>query len=117
MDDRLLNFGLVTLGSSSAAYSANEVNFAVETYDLSNLENAILVIVADGAVTSADISLYSGAATAPTTAIHTYPTIAAMADGDRLELALPLTCSQYLRVGGKGTGKIRAWIEEGGKSA
>ena len=117
MDDKLLYFGEVTLGSEGAGYSANEVNFEVDSYDLSNLEDAILVVIANGAVTAAEISLYSGAATAPTTALHTYPTIAAMADGDRVELSLPLTCSQYLRVGGEGTGKIIAWIEEGGKSA
>lgn len=117
MNDRLLNFGLVALSSSAVAYSANEINFETDAYDLSNLEDAILVIVADGAVTSAEITLCSGATTAPTTVLLTYPTISAMADGDRKELALPLACSRYLRVGGKGTGKIRAWIEEGGKSA
>lgn len=118
MNDADLHFGLVTLGSSSAVgYSANCVDFRVEIEDLANLQDAVLVIVADGAVSAADISLFSGSTDNPTTSIRDYPQIASMADGERKELDLPLTCSRYLRVGGEGTGKITAWIEIGGKSA
>lgn len=117
MRDALLDFGLITLGSSAAGYSANCTDFEVGTEDLANLLNAVLVITADGAVTTAKISLYSGSSDNPTTSIHDYPSIASMADGDRIELQLPLTCSRYLRVGGTGTGKVRAAIEMGGKSA
>ena len=117
MRDALLDFGLITLGSSAAAYSANCTDFEVETEDLSNLLPAVLVITAEGAVTTAKISLYSGAADNPTTSIHDYPAIASMADGDVVKLALPLTCKRFLRVGGTGTGKIHAAIEMGGKSA
>ncbi len=118
MNDATLNFGLITLGSSAAAYSANTIDFEVAEQDLSNLEKAVLVIVADGAVSSAALALYSGSSDNPTTKLGGgYPTISAMADGDRIELELPLTCSRYLRVGGTGTGKVKAFIEMGGKSA
>ena len=117
MMDATLNFGLITLGSSTAGYSANHVDFKVEEEDLSNLLPAVLVITANGAVTNAKLSLYSGASDNPTTSIHDYPAIASMADGDVVKLALPLTCKQFLRVGGTGTGKVTAHIEVGGKSA
>lgn len=117
MRDLLLDFGLITLGSSAAGYSANCTDFGVETEDLSNLVNAVLVVTAEGAVTTAKLSLYSGASDNPTTSVFDYPSIASMADGDRIELPLPLTCARFLRVGGTGTGKVRAAIEMGGKSA
>ncbi len=117
MMDATLNFGLITLGSSAAGYSANCINFDVDVEDLSNLLPAILVITADGAVTNAKISLYSGASNNPTTSIKDYPAIASMADGDVVKLELPLTCRKYLRAGGTGTGKVTAHIEVGGKSA
>lgn len=117
MRDLLLDFGLITLGSSAAGYSANCTDFDVETEDLSNLADAVLVITAEGAVTTAKLSLYSGASDNPTTSIHDYPAIATMADGDRIELPLPLTCARFLRVGGTGTGKVKAAVEMGGKSA
>ena len=124
MRDLLLDFGLITLGtpgSDGAAgtpgYSENCTDFEVETEDLANLLPAVLVITADGAVSNVTITLYSGAADNPTTGIFTYPAITAMADGDRVELALPLSCARYLRVGGTGSGKVKAAIEMGGKSA
>ncbi|MBO8469862.1 MAG: hypothetical protein IAA72_08775 [Spirochaetes bacterium] len=118
MTDATLDFGLISLGSSAAGYSANCIDFEVEKEDLSNLSNAVLVIVANGAVSNAALALYSGAADNPTTKLGGgYPTITAMADGERIELELPLTCSRYLRVGGTGTGKVTAHIEMGGKSA
>ena len=49
MTDATLDFGLISLGSSAAGYSANCIDFEVEKEDLSNLSNAVLVIVANGA--------------------------------------------------------------------
>ena len=117
MEDAILRFGTITLGSSTAGYSANGIDFKVEKEDLSNLLPCVLVITAEGAVTNAKVSLYSGASDNPTTSIKDYPAIASMADGDRVELELPLTCARYLRAGGTGTGKVTATIEMGGKSA
>ena len=117
MQDVLLYFGTITLGSSAAGYSANCIDFKVEKEDLSNLNPCVLVVIAEGAVTSAKLSLYSGASNNPTTAIKNYETISAMADGDRVELELPLECARYLRVGGTGTGKVTVSVEMGGKSA
>lgn len=124
MTDALLDFGLITLGkaasgdtSASPGYSANCVDFKVDEEDLANLLPAVLVIIADGAVTNAKISLYTGSSDNPTTALGDgYPVIASMVDGERKELQLPLSCSRYLRVGGTGTGKVKASIEMGGRS-
>ena len=124
MEDALLKFGSITLGKAGSegaagtpGYSEHCIDFKVDKEDLSNLNPCMLVIIADGAVTAAQISLYSGASDNPTTSIKDYPAIASMADGDRVEMELPFTCSRYLRVGGVGTGKVIAQIEMGGKSA
>ena len=115
--DATLNFGLLSLGSSAAGYGANCIDFEVEIEDLSNLNPCVLVIVANGAVSNAKLSLYSGDADNPTTSIKDYPAIASMSDGDVVKLELPLTCKRFLRIGGPGTGKVSAHIEMGGKSA
>ena len=124
MVDALLKFGSITLGKAGSdgaagtpGYSEHCIDFKVDKEDLSNLNPCMLVIIADGAVTAAQISLYSGASDNPTTSIKDYPAIASMVDGDRVEMELPFTCSRYLRVGGVGTGKVIAQIEMGGKSA
>ena len=123
MEDALLKFGSITLGKAGSEGAAGTpgysdcIDFKVEKEDLSNLNPCMLVIIADGAVTAAQISLYSGASDNPTTSIKDYPAIASMVDGDRVEMELPFTCSRYLRVGGVGTGKVIAQIEMGGKSA
>lgn len=118
MRDLLLDFGSLK-PASAGAYSANQTNFGVTTEDLANLLPAVLVVTCETAVTAAlTLALVSGASESPTTVIHTYPDISAMAVGDRLELPLPLTCSQYLRVKGTGTtGKVHCAIEMGGKSS
>lgn len=124
MKDALLEFGALTALSSSASYCEHTLDFGEREIGENNEVKFVgsypakVVFVATAACAAFVPTLYGDAESdAPTTAIASGPAVD-LADGESVELALPLKAPRYMRAGGTGdSGAVMAYIEMGGISS
>lgn len=119
MKDKLLDFGaLSAFGASSAeSYCENTLDFAVDPNFLGSGVPCKVVFIATKATTAFVPKLYSGSTASPTEVYAQGPVVATLSIGEKVELAVPLKLSRYVRAGGVATaGGVIAHIEMGGSN-